>query len=176
MVNDSAGHPNTEGQDNSNGEATRQPILPPPPTIDPQMVAALVQAYSQFTIVLKRLLEIPHPNGDMQPQDGLRNQCHREKSAPPPSPKPQSHPVSERHHEAESEVNLSMIAPYSQEPNHTQPVLDNANLQNMVKELVKECREIGEIGDYALAGLTFVSQYSRRSICPKIQNSNLSTI
>ncbi|KDP23933.1 hypothetical protein JCGZ_27093 [Jatropha curcas] len=93
---------NLEGQDDNHAEAVGQAMMPPPQTIDPQVAVALAQAYSQFTIVLKRLLETPHP-------------------ATKP-PKQRSDRASKQLHEAESKANLSIATPYSPELSHTLPV------------------------------------------------------
>ncbi|KDP22048.1 hypothetical protein JCGZ_02470 [Jatropha curcas] len=119
-------------------------------TIDPHVAGILAQAYSQFTIVLKHLLKTPHPCGQLMPPGEPTNLSHKEHGASLPSPKRQSHPVSKQLHEAGSEANLGIAAPYSPQPSHTRPVMDNANLRNIVKELVRECRETGEVGNYSL--------------------------
>ncbi|KDP36088.1 hypothetical protein JCGZ_08732 [Jatropha curcas] len=64
---------NTEGQDNTYGEANQQSTFAPSPATDPQIAAALAQAYSQFTIVLKRIPEAPHLSGEPIPLTRLTN-------------------------------------------------------------------------------------------------------
>ncbi|KDP29289.1 hypothetical protein JCGZ_19392 [Jatropha curcas] len=115
-----------EGQDNSRGEAARQAATPPPQTTDPQVATALTQVYLQFTTVLKHLLETPHLGGELMPLGEPTSQCHKEHGAPPALPRRQSHLAFEQLHEAESEANLSMAAPYSQGSSHTQPVMNSA--------------------------------------------------
>ncbi|KDP43233.1 hypothetical protein JCGZ_22785 [Jatropha curcas] len=66
MANDFTKCLNMEGQDNTHDEANQQPTFAPLQTTDPQ-AAALAQAYSQFTIMLKRLLENPQPSGELIP-------------------------------------------------------------------------------------------------------------
>ncbi|KDP31609.1 hypothetical protein JCGZ_14834 [Jatropha curcas] len=58
---------NMEGQENTHGEANQQPTVASPSTTDPQVAATLTQAYSQFTTMLKCLLENPQPDGEPLP-------------------------------------------------------------------------------------------------------------
>ncbi|KDP22916.1 hypothetical protein JCGZ_01777 [Jatropha curcas] len=74
---------NLEGQDNTHGEANQQSPFVLPSTTNPQVAATLVQAYSQFVIVLKRLLENPQPSGNPIPPPRLVNPPHQEHSLPP---------------------------------------------------------------------------------------------
>ncbi|KDP25954.1 hypothetical protein JCGZ_22944 [Jatropha curcas] len=55
MANNSGDRPTMEGQGDGCDKAIMQTILAPPPTTDPQVAAALAQAYSQFTSMLKRV-------------------------------------------------------------------------------------------------------------------------
>ncbi|KDP33267.1 hypothetical protein JCGZ_13107 [Jatropha curcas] len=57
MANDPTEHLHTKDQDTIYGDDYGESTLVPPSTIDSQVVAALAQAYSQFTTVLKCLLE-----------------------------------------------------------------------------------------------------------------------
>ncbi|KDP36292.1 hypothetical protein JCGZ_09799 [Jatropha curcas] len=97
----------------------RQLDEPSDPLHRPSSGGCPSQAYSQFTTVLKCLLETPRQGGKLAPT-------------------------------AKSKANLSMAAPYTQEPSHIQPVMDNVNFRNVVKELVRECKKTGEVGDYGL--------------------------
>ncbi|KDP36145.1 hypothetical protein JCGZ_08789 [Jatropha curcas] len=73
---------NLDGQGNTYGEANQQSPFVLPSTTDPQVGAALAQAYSQFTTVLKCLLENPQPNGKPIPPTRLANPPHQEHSLP----------------------------------------------------------------------------------------------
>ncbi|KDP34837.1 hypothetical protein JCGZ_11199 [Jatropha curcas] len=148
MTNMSIESHNLEVRDDNHVEAAGQAVMPLPQTTDRQVVVALAQAYSQFTKVLKFLLETPHPGGELMPLGEATNLSHKEHDAPLLSPKRQSHLASEQLHKAGSEANLSIATMYSPELSHTRLVMDNANLRNVVKELVRECRETGEVGDY----------------------------
>ncbi|KDP34765.1 hypothetical protein JCGZ_10545 [Jatropha curcas] len=128
MAIDPTEHLNMEGQDNTHGEANQQPLFALLPTTDPQVAAALAQAYSQLTIVLKRLLENPQPAGEPISPTGPAKPPYQEHSLPLTSPKYRSHSVSNRYHEAELEVDPSATIPNSQELSHTQLLLDRVNL------------------------------------------------
>ncbi|KDP23964.1 hypothetical protein JCGZ_25352 [Jatropha curcas] len=78
MANDSTEHLRMEDQDNTHNVVNQQPTFAPPSTTDPQVVAPLAQAYSQFTTVLKRLLENPPPRGEPIPPTRLANPPRQE--------------------------------------------------------------------------------------------------
>ncbi|KDP25770.1 hypothetical protein JCGZ_23925 [Jatropha curcas] len=94
MTDDSIECLHMEDQDNTHGEANQQPTFAPPSTTDPQVATALAQAYSQFTTVLKRLLENPPPSGELIPPTRPANPPSQEHRSPPTSPKCRSHSIS----------------------------------------------------------------------------------